>query len=151
MKLELQINARGVNDKSRALEGTGVMITPPIDENFWLLRVPVSETQAIVGFPKFNVIGVGFQVENDWNTNLPSGTHAIEIYDHIKHNKGDAKISRGRCIEAITLIQKKVLEMKRAETLEKLKACDDDGKRLDVLGDFLRKTGAHQLAEAFSR
>ena len=107
MKLELQINARGVNDKSRALEGTGVMITPPIDENFWLLRVPVSEKQAIVGFPKFNVIGVGFQVETDWNTNLPFTFDADRIYEHIEQNKGDGTISRQTCITAIRMIQER--------------------------------------------
>lgn len=149
--LQLQINSRAINDTSRSLAGTGIAITPPLDENFWLMRVPLSDKQAIVGFPKFSVTAVGFQVESDWNTNLPSGKHAIEIYNHIKHNKGDAKISRGRCIEAIAMIQAKVLEMKRAEALEKIKACDTDDKRLDVLGDFLRKTGAHMIAEAFNR
>ncbi len=151
MKLQLQINSRGINDTSRALEGTGLMITPPIDEKFWLFRVPVSETQAIVGFPKFGVIGIGFQVEEDWNTNLPSGTSAIEIYDHISHNKGSSKITRGQCIEAILMIQEKVIQMKRAETIEKLKLCASENEFLDVLGDFLRKSGSYQVAEAFAR
>jgi len=151
MKLELQINSRAINDSSRSLAGTGVMITPSIDENFWLFRVLVSDKQAIVGFPKFGVIGVGFQHEEDWNTNLPTGTFAIEIYDHIKHNKGDAKIPRSRCIEAIMLIQKKVLDMKRAETAEKLVVVLDDAARLEILGDFLRKTGSHMVAESFGK
>src|ERR1700757_4781306 len=30
-----------------------VMLTPDIDEDYWLYRVRVSGTQAIVGFPKF--------------------------------------------------------------------------------------------------
>jgi hypothetical protein len=141
MKLELQINSRAINDSTRALEGTGVMITPAVDENFWLYRVPVSDKQAIVGFPKFGVIGVGFQHEEDWNTNLPTGTDAVEIFEHIKHNKGDAKIPRERCIEAIRMIQRAVLEVKRKEVIEAVKAAPDDGKRLDILGRFLRHTG----------
>ena len=151
MKLELQINSRAVNDNTRSLEGTGVMITPAIDKNFWLYRVPVSDKQAIVGFPKFGVIGVGFQHEEDWNTNLPTSTDAVEIYDHIKHNKGDAKIPRARCIEAIQMIQRAVLDMKRKEAIALVKAAEDDGKRLDVIGRFLRHTGNWQIAEAFSR
>lgn len=113
MKLELQVNSKAINDTSQSLAGTGVMITPPIDEDFWLLKVPVSKKQAIVAFPKFGVIGVGFQVEEDWNTNLPSSVEAEEIYEHIKHNKGDGSIPRQRCIDAIILIQEKVKEIQR--------------------------------------
>lgn len=153
MKLELQVNSQAVNDTSRSLEGLGLMITPPIDEDFWLFRVPVSDKQAIVAFPKFGVIGIGFQHEEDWNTNLPSGTDAVEIYDHIKHNKGDAKIPRARCIEAIQLIQRVVLDMERKEVIALLEAVENnsDSKRLDILGRFLRHTGNWQVAKAFSR
>lgn len=83
----------------------GVMITPPIDEDFWLLRVKVSKEQAIVGFPKFMQLGIGFAVEADWNTNLPSRVTAERIFEHIKHNKGDTAIPDARCIEAIRMVQ----------------------------------------------
>lgn len=148
MKLQLEINSRAINDKSRALEGSGVMITPPIDENFWLMRVKVSEEQAIVGFPKFGVIGIGFQHETDWNTNLPSGQCAFKIYEHIKRNKGDAKIPKLRCIEAIALIQKKAAQLDRAATIEKLGTSNDT---LEIVGGFLRRQGFHQVAEAFGK
>lgn len=85
-----------------------VMVTPAIDEDFWLWRVPVSAKQAIVAFPKFGVIGIGFQVEEDWNTNLPSSTPAEEIYAHIRHNKGDDSITDQTCIDAINLIQEAI-------------------------------------------
>lgn len=112
MKLELQINGRALRDQSRALEPHGILITPPICESFWLYRVAVSNKQAIVGFPKFGTIGVGFQVEEDWNTNLPATCDAKRIYNHIACNKGDDAIPRERCIEAIRMIQAAVASLK---------------------------------------
>jgi len=50
-------------------------------------------------------IGIGFQNEEDWNTNLPYGCKTIDIYNHISHNKGDDTISEKNCIEAIKIIQ----------------------------------------------
>jgi hypothetical protein len=82
-----------------------VMMTPPISEDYWAYRVRVADGQAIVAFPKFGVIGIGFAVEEDWNTNLPSDSSAEEIYDHIEHNRGDESITRETCIEAIRMIQ----------------------------------------------
>lgn len=105
MKLQLQINNKPINDTSRPLEPVGILVTPPIDENFWLFRVPVSDNQAIVGFPKFLTIGIGFQHETDWNANLPYRCPAEEIFNHIKHNKGDRSIPDARCLQAIRMIQ----------------------------------------------
>ena len=85
-------------------------MTPPIDESYWKYRVRLSEKQAIVGFPKFGVIGIGFAVEDDWNTNLPSSSRAEEIYEHIKHNQGDEGISREHCLAAIRMIQEAAAE-----------------------------------------
>ena len=82
------------------------MITPPLDGDYWLFRVPVSDVQAIVGFPKFFTVGIGFQHEEDWNTNLPYTYEAKEIYDHIEHNRGDDSITEKTCIAAIEAIQK---------------------------------------------
>lgn len=85
--------------------GNGIMITPPIDEDFWMMRVTLSENQAIVCFPKFSTIGIGFQHEADWNTNLPYTCDAQKIFDHISHNKGDQSIKDGDCVKAIEMIQ----------------------------------------------
>jgi hypothetical protein len=101
--MDLKLEIKGQEDKTPVI-GPLVM-TPPIDEGYWKYRVKVSETQAIVGFPKFFMIGIGFAVEEDWNTNLPSTCDAEEIYDHIAHNKGDDAISREDCIAAIRMIQ----------------------------------------------
>jgi hypothetical protein len=95
-------------DKSAKIIGNAIM-TPPIDKDYWRYRVKVSDRQAIIGFPKFGVIGIGFAVEDaDWNTNLPSSCDAEDIYRHIKCNKGDAGISAEDCVAAIRLIQEAV-------------------------------------------
>jgi hypothetical protein len=103
--MELQINTSCTDITADKLKGTGIMITPLIDKDYWMFKVPLSDKQAIVGFPKFTTIGIGFQNEEDWNTNLPYSCDAQEIYDHIAHNKGDDSISDNQCIEAINLIK----------------------------------------------
>lgn len=82
-----------------------LVVTPPLDEDYWLFRVKLHNDQAMLGFPKFGVIGVGFAQEEDWNTNLPSGCDADKIYKHIKHNKKYDEITDEMCLEAIKLIQ----------------------------------------------
>lgn len=85
--------------------GASLMMTPRLGEDYWAYRVVLSERQAIVGFPKFATIGIGFAVEEDWNTNLPYTCSADEIYKHIEHNKGDDAITAEDCIAAIELIR----------------------------------------------
>lgn len=87
-----------------------VMMTPSIDEEYWSYRVVLSENQAILGFPKFTTIGIGFAVEEDWNTNLPYTSDAERIFDHISHNKGDDSIPDAHCVQAILMIQDAVRE-----------------------------------------
>lgn len=87
----------------------GLMLTPKLDENYWSYRVLLSEKQAVVGFPKFFTTGIGFAVEDeDWNTNLPFTCDAVEIFNHIKDNKGDDAIADEDCIAAIRLIQEAI-------------------------------------------
>ena len=85
--------------------GNGILVTPPIDSDFWMMRVPLSDRQAIVCFPKFRTIGIGFQHEEDWNTNLPYTREAAAIFDHISHNRGDDNITDEDCITAIEMLQ----------------------------------------------
>jgi len=83
-----------------------MMLTPPVGEDYWEYRVRVADRQAIVGFPKFHTIGIGFAVEEaDWNTNLPYTCGTEEIYEHIAHNAGDDSITREVCVEAIRMVQ----------------------------------------------
>src|SRR5258708_977625 len=94
--MNLVLETKGQPDKTPHIGP--VMMTPPIDEDYWAFRVRLSEKQAIVGFPKFFTVGIGFAREEDWNTNLAYTCTADEIYDHIAHNKGDDSISRDDCL-----------------------------------------------------
>jgi hypothetical protein len=95
-------------------KGGFLMLTPPIGESYWSHRIALSEKQAIVAFPKFGTIGIGFQQEDtDWNTNLPYQCPAEEIFRHISKNKGDESISDADCIEAIRIIQSAILKSKQ--------------------------------------
>lgn len=107
--MDLVLETKTQQDKT--VHAGPMMMTPAIDEDYWLYRVKVSERQAIVGFPKFGLIGIGFAVEEDWNTNLPSTCGTEEIYEHITHNKGDASISRDD-LTAIRMIQDAAAEAK---------------------------------------
>lgn len=88
---------------------TIVMLTPPINPDYWAYRVRVAEGQAVVGFPKFSTIGIGFAEEEDWNANLPYTSDADAICAHIWHNRGpliaDTAAERERITAAIRLIQ----------------------------------------------
>lgn len=83
-----------------------MMVTPPVGEDYWRYRVALNDKgQAIIGFPKFATIGIGFAQEEDWNTNLPYNCDPQTIFDHIIHNKGDDQISDDDVMEAIRMIQ----------------------------------------------
>lgn len=113
MKLVLEMKDKNVEEpKPLQVAGVSLLVTPPIDDEYWVFRVKVSKTQAIVGFPKFMTIGIGFAEETDWNTNLPYTCDALQIYEHIKHNKGRGNIRMEDCIEAIRMIQNAVARLK---------------------------------------
>lgn len=120
--MNLQINHKFIKAETEILAGGDVMVslTPPRNEDYWILRVPVSDSQAIVAFPKFCVIGVGFQIEEEWfqGCDLPTGCDAQTIYDHIKKNKGDDAIPDDTCIKAIQLIKDTVAQMRATGELE---------------------------------
>ena len=82
-----------------------VSLTPLIDEGYWQYRVRLTDAQAVVGFPKFSTIGIGFAVEDDWNTNLPYTCGTKEIRKHIWHNRGDDAITKAQVDGAVRLIQ----------------------------------------------
>jgi hypothetical protein len=108
---DLTLERREQPDKTGVLMGGAVMMTPPVDENYWAYRVKLGETgQAVVGFPKMSTIGIGFAREDDWNTNLPYTSDARDIALHIMHNKRDKNIAAYEVVEAIKLIQKAVRE-----------------------------------------
>ena len=91
--------------------GGGIMVTPVLGGDYWSYRVRLTEKQAVLGFPKFGQIGIGFAVEDaDWNSNLPASSPTRQIAAHIAINKGDDSIDEVDVYAAIRMIQDAVLE-----------------------------------------
>jgi len=83
--------------------GSTIYIYPHDRSDSWAFRVQVSPDQAVLGFPKFFQIGIGFEKEEDGNTNLPSSCTVNEIFEHIKHNKNGAPDAD--CLKAIRMVK----------------------------------------------
>lgn len=91
------------------LAGGKILVTPAVgQEDYWVYRVKLSDEQAIIAFPKFFTLGIGFAKEEDWNTNLPYSCETDKIYNHIKHNKGNKAIKAANVRRAIKLIQETI-------------------------------------------
>ena len=116
-KLVLEVNKKFIDgDKNiHKLGNAIVMVTPKLDEDYWQFRVKVDKDQAIVGFPKFSTIGIGFAKEVNWNTNLPYDTDTTHLWNHIKENKYYTSIPDELCLEAIKMVQKAAKEFFEAE------------------------------------
>lgn len=100
----LTLERQGQEDET-AILGPAIL-APVVDEDYWEYRVRFPGTdQAVVGFPKFFTIGIGFAKEDDWNTNLPYTCDTDKIVNHIWHNHGDDSITREMVAEAVSLIQ----------------------------------------------
>ncbi len=88
------------------------MISPIVSDDYWMFRVKLCKDQAVLGFPKMGMIGVGMALENNGNTNLPlcplytPEKNAQRIADHIKCNKKYKSITIKMIEDAITLIEK---------------------------------------------
>ena len=104
-----------VGENDFKIGDTKVIMTPNINENYWVVRVKLHKNQSIIGFPKFSTIGVGFAQEKDWNTNFPFSCETEKIFNHIKHNKKYKAISDKDCIKAIKMIQDFVKKNKLTE------------------------------------
>jgi hypothetical protein len=113
--MKLQLERRDQPNETGQAGGGLIAFTPPIDEDYWAYRVIVGEHQAVVGFPKFTTIGIGFAVEENWNTNLPYTCETEKIWNHIKQNKGQEDIPDEWCIDAIKLIQQAATEDRAKE------------------------------------
>lgn len=119
--MNLRLERKNQPDETGDVAGL-ISFTPPIDADYWEYRVIVGERQAVVGFPKFSTIGIGFAFEEDWNTNLPWASTTESIWKHISHNKGDESIPDAWCIQAIEMIQSAVAE-DHPEMLPQLERC----------------------------
>lgn len=104
--MEIESNNNIVKENNVNTSLGCIMITPSINKDYWAFRVKMYKDQYIQAFPKFGTIGIGFAIEDDWNTNLPYvNTTAEEIYDHIKHNKKYDEIKKEDCIKAIEMLR----------------------------------------------
>lgn len=116
MRLKVELNPKYVEVAGKyqdSLLGV-VVVTPEISEDYWLLRVPVSASQAVVCFPKCCTIGIGFQYGISSNRNLPADVLAQHIYEHIRDNnlfieEFDPETDPWEvCVKAIRLLQREV-------------------------------------------
>jgi hypothetical protein len=122
--MELVVERRDQLDKTARFRSGDVTVSlsPPIGTDYWSYRVRVGHGQAVVAFPKFMTIGIGFATEDkDWNTNLPWTCDTDEILAHIAKNKDpdgvtdDSAISIDDCRMAIKLIQDAIREDRVAD------------------------------------
>lgn len=106
-KLKLEVNLNNIPNDAAAerLKSQGILITPPIDKDYWIVRINLFDDQYVQAFPKFGTIGIGFAIEDDWNTNLPYTSEADHIRKHIWHNRRYIAIKKKRTNRAISMIQ----------------------------------------------
>lgn len=124
--------------------GSVIMMPPPVDEDYWTYRVRLTKSQAVVGFPKYSTIGVGFTKEREtgYDVNLPYSCPTADIVKHIKSNKGNSRIDDADVFEAVRMIQWAALTDRMAERRELLRQAREVDWRLpfpsklaDELGD----------------
>lgn len=114
--VELILERRARRDATSAFKDgdTTFLFTPPISADYWAYRVRVAEGQAVLGFGKFGTVGIGFAVEDDWNTNLPYTQDVDVIVNHIWHNRGpnlaDNEHDRNTVRAAVAIIQNAIIE-----------------------------------------
>jgi len=106
-KLELEFRNDFIKSTDVFLTGDHtVMVTPLLNEDYWVFRIKLFKDQSVIAFPKFGTLGIGFAIEDDWNTNLPYQCTAEAIYNHIKCNKLHKEITKKVCVEAIGILIK---------------------------------------------
>jgi len=119
LKVEINETFARTNDIIPLGKNINIMVTPlGLNEDYWLFRVRLHEDQAIVGFPKFTTVAIGFAKEEaSWNTNLPYTYDATIIYEHIKKNKKYDEIADEQCLEAIKMIQQALKDIGEGKKL----------------------------------
>src|SRR5690606_236799 len=111
MSTEVLTLERRAQDASSGNVAPGIQMTPAIGKDYWSYRVRLSDRQAVIGFPKFGTIGIGFAVEDeDWNANLPFTVDAAEIAETIAHNKGDATVADRAVLRALEMVREAAAE-----------------------------------------
>ena len=103
--MELEVNKNCLDKTTHYVANDNhIMVCPPTSADYWMFRVKLHKDQAVLGFPKYGLIGVGFAIEKDWNTNLPTNSGVSSIVNHIKHNRKYKAITDDMIKEAVELI-----------------------------------------------
>jgi len=106
--MALTLERRNQQDKTITVSSgdAAVLLAPVLGDDYWTYRVCLTEANAVVGFPKFGTIGIGFAVEEDRNTNLPYlRCSTEEIVEHIWRNRGDERITKEMVTQAVDMIR----------------------------------------------
>lgn len=140
---ELELEFRdGYHGKNHTFKvgNTTVMMTPMIDEDYWVFRVKLHEDQAVIAFPKFSTMGIGFAQEEDWNTNLPYRCQTKNICAHIWENRKYEEITRPMVMKAIQMLQKasKYYMENEKPTQENFGTKEDANAYIGRLFDFIK-------------
>jgi hypothetical protein len=58
MEAQIEINEDFIKTKDTFKSSNGgiFLMTPPFDENYWIIRIPLSTKQIVVCFPKFSTV-----------------------------------------------------------------------------------------------
>lgn len=101
--MALEFNEKFVEQstKMKTDDGGTIEFSPVVYDEYYLFRVHLYKDQYLLAFPKFGTLGIGFALEDDWNTNLPYICDTDKIYDHIKCNKKYKEIKKRDVINAI--------------------------------------------------
>ena len=65
LQLEFRDNYNLSEGCFKTPNGGGILMTPAIGEDYWVFRVQLHEDQALLAFPKFFQLGIGFAQEED--------------------------------------------------------------------------------------
>jgi DNA-dependent RNA polymerase auxiliary subunit epsilon len=129
-----------------------IMITPDLNEDYWIMRVKLHKDQSLVAFPKFGLIGIGFAQESDWNTNLPYQVEAERLYVHIRKNKKYRSISKATCLEGIKLLQEACANYEKEKKAEADKTINLNMRDVDnIIMGAICTSGIRRVKRSFSR
>lgn len=105
VKKEMSVECNSIYATKQETYNNVVMVTPQIDSEYWKYRVHLHEDQYVIAFDKFSTYGIGFAIEDDWNTNLPYNGDPKKIANHIWHNRKYDQITMPMLISAIKLLR----------------------------------------------
>lgn len=105
MAVHLDLQTRDQQDRSLIHTSLGVLsLGTSGGDDYWTYRVPLTERQAVIGFPVHGTTGIGFAT-GETGVHLPYRAGTEQIMRHIGKYKGDPEIPDEAVRAAIVLIQ----------------------------------------------